>query len=409
MTATGDWRMRRGRRRPDKPATLSAAFVMRVTENGRYGDGRGGYGLALRVRMTKNGRISKTWHQTVRLPNGKRTLLGLGKYPTITLGMARRQALLNVGLIAQGIDPRRKAAGQVRTVPTLAEAVDSVIDFRLSSWKDAELVASRWRAVIRDHAGDLANRPVDSITAPEVREVIMGLLHSKRNTADRLRHILTSTFAWAQDEGWCSDNPAERLGKYIPKRSNGSSVKHFDSVSNGEVAMMLRRVEADNDAHESVKLCLRLIALTAVRSNEGRGATWDEIDMAAKVWTIPAARMKGGREHRVPLSEQALDVLRRSWELRGDSDLVFPSVRGKVHQAARLNGLTRKHGDSTTHGLRASFRDWCAENGIDSVVANVCLAHRVGGQVEQAYLRSGLDDQRRSVMERWGQYITKEA
>ena len=158
---------------------------------------------------------------------------------------------------------------------------------------------------------------------------------------------------------------------------------------------------------------LEFIVLTAVRSNEARGATWSEIDLGARVWTIPAARMKMNRDHDVPLSDQAVALLRRMEAEKTDSDFVFVGGRGvgakeagKPMRNASLHALMKRAaGDATTHGFRSSFRDWCGETGVDRELAERCIAHKVGSDAENAYARSSLIARRRPIMEAWGAFV----
>ena len=170
-------------------------------------------------------------------------------------------------------------------------------------------------------------------------------------------------------------------------------------------------VQTDNaGACDAAKLCLRFIALTAVRSNEARAALWGEIDLEKKTWSIPAGRMKSNREHRVPLSDQALNVLEKAKVLRDKSDIIFPSPMkyGRPLTNATMMLLLQKAGladRSTVHGLRSSFRDWCAESGKDRQLAEMALAHVVPG-VEGSYFRSDLFARRERLMQQWADYIT---
>ena len=177
------------------------------------------------------------------------------------------------------------------------------------------------------------------------------------------------------------------------------------ALPHGEVPDALRRIRSAN-APESARLAVELIVLTAARSGEARAATWDEIDTAAKVWTIPPARMKAGREHRVPLSSGVLDVLRRASELAGDSPFVFPTRAGRAlsskstYRVLQLAGVT----GTTLHGFRTSIRVWMAETGVDRETAEAVLAHVVRG-TEGAYMRSDLLARRCEVMQAWSDYV----
>ena len=158
-----------------------------------------------------------------------------------------------------------------------------------------------------------------------------------------------------------------------------------------------------------MRLCLEFVALTATRSGEARRARWGEIDWERTTWTVPAERMKAGREHRVPLSSGALAVLDRAREMENGSGLIFSSFKGLELRSPQVAGVFRDLGiPSTVHGLRSSFRDWAAETGVDRTVAEAALAHTVGG-VEGAYFRSDLFERRREVMQDWAAYLALES
>ena len=184
-------------------------------------------------------------------------------------------------------------------------------------------------------------------------------------------------------------------------------------VSEAEVSEALEAADA-SDAFLAAKLCLRFIVLTTARSGEARGATWDEIGREAREWRIPAGRMKGGVQHRVPLSKQVLAVLEQASPLRDDSRLVFPSP---VNAGRRMSDMTltkvlRSTGlaeRATVHGFRSTFRDWAAEcTNAPHAVMELSLAHAVGSSVEQAYARSDLIAKRRALMDQWGRFVTGE-
>lgn len=181
--------------------------------------------------------------------------------------------------------------------------------------------------------------------------------------------------------------------------------QHLRALPYAEVGAALETVQGDTAA----RLCLQLVILTAVRSGEARAATWDEIDIEARTWTIPATRMKAGAEHRVPLSDAAVAVLDKARVLADGSPLVFPSPMKRGHSLSDM-ALTKMLRDSdlaertTVHGFRSSFRDWCAETGKPREIAEAALAHTVGG-VEGAYFRSDLFERRRRLMGAWAAFL----
>ena len=336
---------------------LAAAFVDKVTKPGDYGDGRGGYGLILRVHTTANGRTSKRWVQRIRRTNGKVTHLSLGHYPMVGLRAAREVALDNAVTISQGIDPRAPGT------PTVTEALERVIDIHRARWKNGSHSADEWRASFTNHLPDLLDLRVDKVTTAQVMNAIGPLWTAKHDTAKKVRQRLSLVFRWAVATGYRLDDPAgEALLAALPSSTNGRN--HHKALPPDQVAGALAVIE-DSQAWPTTKLVLRFLALTAVRSGEARGALWDEVDLDAGVWTIPGKRTKTGREFRVPLPTAALGVLTATREWSDPTGLVFPSATGRQLTPESLSKLCHELGlGMTPHGFRSSFRDWCAESGV---------------------------------------------
>ncbi len=381
-----------------RPRTLSAAFVRTVNRPGVYGDGRGGRGLSLRVHRTLDGRITKTWRQRVRI-EGRLTSIGLGPYPEVTLAEARQKALDNSRGVLLGQDPRG------RGVPTFAEAAERTIKLHRESWKAGSPLPEQWESTFRLHAAPLLDKRVDRIESADVLACLSPIWNSKPAAARKAQHRITAVFRWCIGRNYRADNPVDRAVVALPK-ANGHTTTHHRALPHGEVAAALRAIRRTTDTHPSAALCVELIVLTAVRPGEARGALWAEIDMDAATWTIPASRMKAGREFTVPLGTAALDVLGRARELSGESPLVFPSrTGGPLPPKAPLRVLKRAGVASTLHGFRSSARSWMAESGVPAEVAEACLAHVPKSQVVQAYQRSDLLTRRAEVMQAWGEYL----
>ena len=382
-----------------RPRTLSAAFVRTVNRPGVYGDGRGGRGLSLRVHRTLDGRITKTWRQRVRI-EGRLTSIGLGPYPEVTLAEARRKALDNSRGVRLGQDPRG------RGVPTFAAAAKRTIELHRDAWKAGSPLPQQWASTFRLHAAPLLDKPVDRITSADVLRCLAPIWNSKPAAARKARHRINAVFRWSIGRNYRADNPVDRAVEALPK-ANGYAPNHHRALPPREVAAALRAVRRTTDTHPAAVLCVELIVLTAVRPGEARGARWDEIDMDSGVWTIPAARMKAGREFAVPLSTGALDVLQRARELSGGSPLVFPTRTGAaLPRKAPLRVLGRAGVASTLHGFRSSARSWMAESGVSAEVAEACLAHVPRSRVVQAYQRSDLLERRAEVLQDWNDYVT---
>ena len=197
----------------------------------------------------------------------------------------------------------------------------------------------------------------------------------------------------------------EQIGQHLEHVVRADLASHHDrrALPHGEVSAALAKVR-DSESHAGVRLALEFMVLTATRSNEVRGATWDEFDH--DVWTIPASRMKAKHEHRVPLSRRALEILEEARKRHDDGEIVFRGAKGGGINASMFSGLLRHLGiEGTPHGMRSSFRDWCSETGVAREVAEAALAHVVKNRVEAAYARSDLLDRRREVMQAWAAYL----
>ena len=361
-----------------------------------------GIKFGLRLRVLASGARTWVWRGTY---NGRRVDLGLGGYPVVTLAEARDLALECKRAAHRGDDPR-VVRGR-RGVPTFGECAEKVIGLRAPGWKDSGRTADQWRNSLRDHAGALAPMRVDKVTAADVLAALNLIWHRRPETANRVRVRVSTILRWAIAQGLRGDDPAEAIKVALPKNGNGEKV-HHRAVHHRGVAEVLRAVHGHR-AWWGTRLAIVFATLTATRSGEARQARWSEIDMDTATWTVPGSRSKVGKDHRVPLSSSALAVLDEARRLGADrvGDVIFPRARGTDPVAGPVLGaLMREVAPVTTlHGMaRASFRSWCADEGVDGAVAEMALGHVVGG-VEGCYQRSDLFERRREVMERWGAYI----
>lgn len=384
----------------NRPKRLSAAFARTVNQPGRYGDGRGGHGLSLLVKPRSTGGFSKSWSQRLLIAR-KPVNIGLGAYPIVTLAEAREQALQNRRMLAQGGDPRDKP----RSVPTLSEAADAVISIHSRSWKNSGKSEAQWRSSLKTHVfPELGDRPVNQIHPRDVMRVLLPIWSTKPETARRCRQRVGAIMKWAVAQGYRTDNPAgEVLGAALP--SNSGPQEHFRALPHAEVGRALQRVRASG-AYRGTALCFEFLTLCGVRSGEARHALWKEIDLESATWTIPADRMKAKREHRVPLSRQALHLLTQARELADGAELIFPSPTGLVLSDSTLSKLCReiKLG-CVPHGMRSSLRDFLAESGAPGDISEMILAHVDPDRVRAAYRRSDLLEQRREYIQKWSDYV----
>ena len=366
-----------------------------------YGDGDGLY-----FRVIPSGR--KYWIQRATV-NGKRRDMGLGPWPQVGLREARIRAFENRKLIYAGGDPvaeKRKAA-----IPTFREAAERTLQAIGANWRGGDTERRRWWGRLERYAlPQLGALPVDSVRREQVLRVLLPIWNEKQATARNVRRSIKVVLAWAQSSGHVADNEAgEVLDGALPKRSASGSKANHAAMPAHEVPDALRRMD-EGTASAALKLCFRWLILTAARSGEARGATWAEIDIPGRAWTIPAERMKAGREHRVPLSDAALQVLEQARTLGNGHGLLFPSPMNasKPLSARALGGALRKacETSATVHGFRSAFRTWAGEHtSADHATMEACLAHRAGTAVENAYIRGDFLAKRARLMERWAAYL----
>ena len=379
---------------------LSATRAKAIKDPGRYSDGGG-----LHLYISKAGR--KSWVQRITI-DGRRRDIGLGAFPTVSLAQAREKAADNRAAVAEGRNPL--AEKRSPAMPTFREAARSVHEANIPRWRNGRHSAG-WIQTLERHAMPaLGNTPLDRIGRSDALDVLIPIWTTRPETARRVRQRMRTVFRWAMAHGYMETNPAgEAIDGALPRMPRVKA--HFRALPYQEVGAALETV-ASSQASMSAKLCLRFLALTAARSGEARGATWDEIDLQGQEWRIPSQRMKAGMEHRVPLSRQALDLLREASALRDESGLVFPSPRkpGSAMSDMTLTKVLRAVGlaeRATVHGFRSSFKNWTLEQ-TDTpwAVSEAALAHLLGNATEQAYARSDLFERRRALMQLWADYVT---
>ncbi len=387
--------MKRKGKHPDKE--LTAVAVRQAKIPGRYADGNGLY-----LEVDASG--AKRWMLRV-VVRGRRRDIGLGGTSIVSLSEAREKALAYRKIAREGGDPlleRRKAQG---TIPTFKEAAEKVHAEHAPSWKN-EKHAAQWLTTLKTYAyPEIGELPVNAIDTPMLLRVLSPIWLAKPETARRLRQRLGTVFDWAKAAGYREgDNPVEGVERGLPK--NGRLKEHHAALPYGEVPTFVQTMHAV-DAGLPVRLGFEFLILTAARTGEVLGATWDEIDLKEKVWTVPAARMKAKRVHRVPLSDRCLALLNEAARL-GTEGFVFPgrSVQKPLSNMAFLMVLRRMKSNVTAHGFRSAFRDWAAEaTNHPREVCEMALAHTVENKVEAAYRRGDLFEKRRQLMMDWSAFV----
>lgn len=387
---------------------LSALEVKRLGRQGLHAVG-GVAGLYLQVTSP----TARSWILRTRIAD-KRRDIGLGSFPEVGLADARERAKTHKSTIREGIDPIAvlKAAKTAITAERaravkFEELAERFIKSHAPSWKNPKH-KDQWSNTLSAYAYPfIGAMVVADIDTPTVLKVLQPIWYDKTETAKRLRGriemILDAATAQGLREG---PNPARwkgHLALTLPKPSKIAVVQHQKSLPVDEVPKFWKSLVA---AEGQGALALRFLLLTCARSGEVRGATWDEIDLKANVWTIPAARMKAGKEHRVWLSTAAMGILKA---MPQDGDLVFAGAKGKPLSDMTLSAVMRRMKlEAVPHGLRSSFRTWAAETtNFPREVCEQCLAHTTGNDVELAYQRSDLFDKRKQVMNAWESFVTK--
>ena len=370
---------------------LTDAKVSNLKLPGKYFDGL--YGLHLLVRPSGK----KYWQQRLMV-RGKSREYGLGPYPLVSLVEARDLAIDRKREARGGTLPK---ASRASGIPTLRNAVEEYLAAHEKTWRGQ--TGEQWRANMKAHVFPrLANTPVNQVTLDDVIGVLeapalAGLPTVQRNVKNRLSQLMR----FAVVKRWRDDNPADARLSAVVKGTNGAGPAHHRALPHGEVGAVLAKLTLIEGQAASA---LRFLILTAARSAEVLGATWAEIDLDAAVWTIPAARMKVGKEHKVPLCDAACALLSTA-PSSNPMELVFARPNGRPITRQHLRTmLLRIDVNATVHGFRSSFRDWCAESGKPRELAEAALAHTVPG-VEGAYLRTSMFKRRKVLMLEWAKYI----
>ncbi|WP_420587928.1 tyrosine-type recombinase/integrase [Marivita sp.] len=349
---------------------------------------------------------------------GKRRDMGLGVYPDVSILSARERASEARKRIAEGVDPieeahrqQDEAACAVR-VPTFQEAARLVFEDHKPSWSNGKHV-DQWINTLTTYAFPvIGQRKVDTLKPADFADVLRPVWSVKAETARRVKQRCHAVMKWCWGREYVQGNPVDMVDMLLPKQSASARVAvHHPAMPWREVPQFVQEVV--HAGEHVTRHLLEFTILTAARSGETRGMTWDEVDLSTATWIVPAHRMKTKVVHRVPLAGRAIELLEKRQALAKHPELVFPSLSGKVLTDMALTKFLRTHKAvsdvpgrvATAHGFRSSFRDWASENGVSRDVAERALAHTIRNAVEAAYHRTDLLEQRRSVMEAWAAYV----
>jgi integrase len=399
---------------------LSARAIANLVKPGRHSDGGGLYLSISKDSSTLRRRWTFLYRRRGSSGDegaGKLREMGLGNLATVSLAKARALATQCRSDLADGLDPiaTREARGKLqRGVPTFGKCADDLLATKEAAWRNATH-RHQWRRALIEEAAALRSKPVDKVSTEDILGVLQPLWQSKHETATRLRARIEAVIDAARARGHLLPNTANparwrgHLDKLLPPRRKNKERRHHAAMAFAEVPAFIGRLR---EREAVAALALEFIILTAARTGEALGARWSEIDMKAKVWTVPAERMKRGVEHRVPLCQRAIEILHAMSKVaRGN--LVFPAYRSDrpmSNMACSMLLRRLKVETATTHGFRSSFRDWAGElTSFPREVAEAALAHAVGDETERAYRRGDALEKRRKLMDAWAAFLEPKA
>ena len=392
----------------EKRLRLTTKFIKSIDRPTRRGDGLGGNGLSI-IAYTVAGGLNKAWSQRI-LVDGKERTFGLGKWPQITIATARKLAFQNVSKRDNGKNIREPK----RTFPTMGEAFDQFIADHTPEWKRrgerrAEGLEYRWKLSKR-YCKPILSKQITAVTHDDVKDLLRHDWHEHAATAAYVQTHLSQIFNQAVDMEIRTSNPANRayLVQAFGKQPKG---KHHPSAPYEDLGGYLGKI-MDSKFWWAAKYCLIFIALTEDRSGEVRLAVWDDVDWDNETLTIPVERMKGDKAHVIPLSKQAMELLRFAWSKpRHSKGTIFPPQRGGIFLPRdAMIAITKKLDlPFVPHGLRGSFGDWASDhkNKEYKMLAKLSLAHVVDNESDQPYFKKDPIDKRRAMLQAYSEYLTK--
>ena len=371
-------------------------------------------GLSLLPSATLKGQ-GKWVFRYVSPTTGSRRNAGLGSYPQISIAAAGKLAREMREQIANGQDPLTLKAAEAAKlkIPTFQEAATQVHTEMKPGWRN-EKHAQQWINTLVEYVfPKIGSLPIDQLQPRHIAEVLRPIWLEKAETASRIKQRMHAVMAWGWAHGFNQANPVDVVNHLLPQQpSKTIRQEHQPAMPWQHVPTFVEAELATAGEFDVTRRALLFLILTGARSGEVRAMTWSEVNLCNGLWIVPADRMKARQVHRVPLSKQAVALLQQ--QVGQDEELVFPSIQArKVLSDMTLTALLRRlaaPSDSegrvaTAHGFRSSFRDWCSEKGYARDLAERALAHTVKNQVEAAYHRTDLLDQRRPMMQAWADYI----
>jgi integrase len=383
-----------------------------IKKTGRHSDGQG---LFFRVL----GDAKAYWVYRFRI-HGREREMSLGPYPELVLAEARRKHAQARAQVLNKVDPlahkhSAKPTARGGGIPSFGVVADDYVETHESAWR-SDRHKAQWRTTLTEYCQPIWSKPVDQIATADVLACLKPLWSRTPETASRLRGRIETVIDAARALGHVPEdkaNPARwkgHLDHLLPKR-NKAAQAHHKALPYADVAELVKRLRATDSM---TSLALEFVILTATRSGETLGARWRECDLEAATWSIPASRMKAGRDHDVPLSDRAIEILaearRRARKEPGPDGFVFFGMRPRkpVSPTAMMQLLRRMKVNATVHGFRSAARSWMADQGVAFELAEAALAHQVGNAVVQAYQRSSMLERRRPIMSAWASFLSGE-
>ena len=382
---------------------LTPLALKKINHPGRYSDGNN---LYLKVEETG----SKRWILRLTI-KGRRRDMGLGSFSFINLQEARDLASHYNKLVKSGIDPIQDRLKEKGLETTFKECVYKVHELNKPTWK-TEIIGTQWiNSFIHHVFPKIGHMAISEITSADIMKTLTPLWNTKHDTAKKLKQRLRVVFKWSKAQGlYTGDNPVELAEMALPKVK--SSQRHFTSLPYNQLPGLIDQLK-ESSISLSNKLAIEFTILTASRTNEVLLAKYDEINLEDKLWIIPKERMKALREHMVPLSDRAIEIIKEVRKAYNQSDYLFPS---EVNLNKPLSNNTmlfaiqkRLKINATMHGMRASFKNWASETtNFPNEVSEMALAHSISNKVEAAYRRGNLLEKRRLLMQCWSDYLNKQ-
>ena len=387
--------IRTRKKHPDK--ALTVVGIKALKKPGRYADGNGLY-----LKVSRSG--AKRWELRT-VVRGKRCDIGLGGLKLVSLAEAREEARKCRAIARNEGDPLADKRRARTVVPTFRQAAEAVHKEHAKAWKNAKH-GDQWINTLKAYAYPaFGDRRVDQIDTPEILKALSPIWLTKQETARRVRQRIGTVLDWAKAAGFrAGSNPVSEISKALPRQSDRKG--HHAALPYSEVPTFVHKLRGIEETISD--LAFEFLILTAARTGEVIEAKWNEIDLEHVAWTIPAGRMKAGREHRVPLPPRCIELLKQAKLLAAGSEFVFPGRSGKkpMSNMALLMTMRRMSPGYTVHGFRSAFRDWASERTTFArEICEAALAHIVKDKTEAAYRRADLFEKRRELMATWAAFV----